>query len=422
MPRLSHSILFVVSHQFEVIGGHLLSAITLAKYLGRLGNRVGLLVSPLKLRVPELDEAGIAIHYSEYPSSVRPHITRTLDILRVAKDNKYDVIVAMDWPANFDAAPVAAAMRAPIVQVRAGGEVTGRLFLKLPGIVVFSQELLEGHSSFQHIPLTDMILSQGRVDFAYFADQSKRAHSSRLAELPRAAHRVLTISRLSDAKLQAIEELFAQLQRLDEHKELELIVVGDGDARAALETKAQRIVEMADGRIKIRFLGGFRVTPADLVQADIVVGQGRTVVEAIACGVPAAVCGNSGYYGLLQTGTLPDLIETNLTGRAIVWRGDLAKDLADLPQYKAQSFPRVREMMHTVYDASRGAEAILSAIAMFDTMFPTGRELAQQTVEAFAQAWYQTVSDLVARRVISIWRPEVLQSWDYTVRRGQARR
>ncbi|MCI0521664.1 MAG: hypothetical protein L0Z70_15575, partial [Chloroflexi bacterium] len=135
----------------------------------------------------------------------------------------------------------------------------------------------------------------------------------------------------------------------------------------------------------IRFLGGFRVQPGHLRQAELVVGQGRTAIEAMASGVAAAVCGNDGYYGLLTAENLAELARSNLTGRGMAASGSLSADLAQLA-----SRPRLVEEVYPAayarYDASQGAQAIAAALEGQGQAGPgRGRVLA-----AGLRAWMDT--------------------------------
>src|SRR5690554_1733992 len=95
--------LFVVSGQFHEIGGHLISAATIASCLARRNHKVGMLVAPFSFELPELDHA-IRMHRCIYSTRRRSYISRPLDIYRVIRKHGYNTIVAMDWIAAFEAA------------------------------------------------------------------------------------------------------------------------------------------------------------------------------------------------------------------------------------------------------------------------------------------------------------------------------
>jgi hypothetical protein len=139
-------------------------------------------------------------------------------------------------------------------------------------------------------------------------------------------------------------------------------------------------MRITDGRADIRFLGGFRVNPSDLVHADLVVGQGRTVLEAIGCGVPAAVCGVDGYCGLLRVETFSQLAYTNLTGRDFQPSTSLLEDIRRYDEYVANEFAEIRQQVIDLYDAKRGAAAMEHALALAHEMCKSSWSYRQQLV------------------------------------------
>ncbi len=262
------------------------------------------------------------------------------------------------------AAPAALFRRPFLIQVQPGGPLSPLPPVNLPGIIVFSQELQEALLSVHSIPPQHVVLSRGRVDFAQSLSDARPFLQSVPTDNDR-VRRILTSSRLPDSKAPAIEALFEQAAIVAQQQPLDVFIIGDGEAKPRLEQYARRIMSEAAYPLSIKFLGAWRVSAKDVLQADIVVGQGRSVIEAVAWGVPTAVCGADGYFGLLTCDSLPALARTNLTGREIAWRADLLTDLRALSTYAEQEFPAVRSAcasMYGVHCAVDGIEAALTQI------------------------------------------------------------
>jgi len=284
-------------------------------------------------------------------------IGRPVALNKLVRNQQYDVIVSMDVGAAWHAALAAIAAGTPIIQIIAGGPVPRFPIIHLPGIIVFSQELYDGIPLVQGIPQDYLVLSAGRIDFSYF-ENVVIVNGYRDFGFTKNISSVLLVSRMHFGKHEAIQALFEQIKEVARLREIQLVVVGEGDARSILEAQAAQIVEQSKGRARIIFMGGFRITPSDLRQADLVIGQGRTVVEALASGVPAGVCGSSGYFGLLTPTSLPILVKTNLTGRGIQNQATLLEDLERLDFHKAHEFDEVHRMAFDIYDVSHGARTI----------------------------------------------------------------
>jgi len=369
-------ILFVIAGQFEVIGGHLLSAASLARCLVERGHEVGFLVTPVTHRIPELEDLRVRFHFDQYPTGTRayvssPYLSRPQAICDVSLQYKYDVLVAMDWPSAIHAGMAAVRCGIPVVQVRAGGRVGMRPPLRIPGIVVFSQELLDGFVQRFSVPHDNIFLSEGRVDFNGLLSQPNCPRIL-LFDQSGLSRRVLLVSRLnSQDKMQAVVNLLEEVERAAQQYPIELVIVGGGEYLQRIAEHANKIVVRTHGQAQAKCIGNIRVALADIRQADLVVGQGRTVLEALGCGVAAAVCGQEGYFGLVRPENLAALARSNMTGRNVGARSNLACDLAALEMHRLHEFKKVRDIVLSKYDAARGAEAIEKALALFVERYPT---------------------------------------------------
>ncbi|MDI3269516.1 MAG: glycosyltransferase [Bacillota bacterium] len=119
---------------------------------------------------------------------------------------------------------------------------------------------------------------------------------------------IVHVSRLDEtiapalALVEAVGELRASFPAL------RATIAGDGRQRAAVEEAARGKVAMA----------GALQDPLPLLQdAFAVVGAGRSLLEAMACGRPVIVAGQGGLGGLLTPGNWRSLSETNFSGRGV---------------------------------------------------------------------------------------------------------
>lgn len=348
------NILFVISCKFksEIIGGHVLSAISFANQLQKNGHSVSM-VSSLNIDLPELEGVEFKRYWAPYPGIM----SRPVIINRILRRETFDVVITMDVVAAWHVMPAVILNSVPVIQIIPGGPVPRFPVIDLPGIIVFSRELYDGLPASQRISRDYIFQSEGRVDFEYF---KREAVNDIIRDIGfnNNGIRLLMVTRLHLGKDLAVQKLFEQVRNAGKYNNINLVVVGDGTAKSKLEVQASDIVKSSVGKIQIQLPGGFRVTPADLKQADIVIGQGRTVVEAIASGIPAAVCGSSGYFGLITPKSLPILAETNLTGRDILNYGNLSDDIKNLEVHSKEEFESVQKIAYDIYDISRGAEAI----------------------------------------------------------------
>jgi len=372
-------ILFVVNQKPDVIGGHLISAVSLAASLVQRGYEVGVLLPKLRSYIPELHQPNLRLH--EVPAV--PGLQVLLFFQKIAstvRQYQYDAIVAMDLKAIFQVVPTLLRSAPLLVQVQPGGTASKRPYFKQPGILVFSEEIRHHLVSNCGIVPEHIVLSTGRVNFKNY--QSLPSKERALLSYREDTLRLLTISRLVPSKVQAINHLFDEVEEVGKSRRVDLIVIGDGEVRHSLEKRSAQIHAATQGNVAITFLGAFRVTANELQQPDIVIGQGRTAVEGIAAGTPVAISGSDGYFGLIRLSNLSELISTNLTGRNIAWRGHLLDDLELLDRCKSQEFSSVQEQMFRQFDVSQGAVAVEKALMSLSYAYPNVTSLRRQYLRA----------------------------------------
>jgi glycosyltransferase involved in cell wall biosynthesis len=364
-------ILFVLSGWNVHIGGHFLSGIFLARELARRGYDVGVLIHPQKHALPELEESRIYWHYCPYPENQLSafFFRRTLDILTIAWRYKYDCIVACDFYTALQSWLALLICGIPMIQIQPGGKVPHVPLLRVPGVIVFSKELYDGLILKFKFPKEYIRLSPGRVDFDYFSRSVACANHNLNFNID--GLRLLCVSRLEKQKAGGIENLLKEIQIASARRKIQLAIIGDGDEKEVFVQKAECVEVSSSGRARIWFTGAFRVTPDILRQADMVVGQGRTVVEAIASGVPAAVCGNDGYFGLIASTTYAELAASNFTGRHVNWRGSLSQDGETVKQHAGTDLKAVYELARTDYDSCQGGASLEAAFEELRKRFPT---------------------------------------------------
>jgi glycosyltransferase involved in cell wall biosynthesis len=378
-----HRILFVVSGTQKLIGGHSISAITVAKELANRGYQVDVIINKPQHRLAEIQSDRLEWHYHAYSDNLLYVylIQRPISILSTTFQHRYDCIVACDFVATEHSFLAVIVNGIPLIQIQAGGKLPHLSLLKLPGIIVFSEELLNGFAEKHNMPLEFMRLSPGRVDFSYF--RNRIGNNSVCLGFQKTSKRILCVSRLTQDKAPAIRAVLEEIRLVAANEPIQLAIVGDGEAKDVLMRHANEIVETTHEVAKIWFTGTIRVDGEILRQADLVIGQGRTVVESIASGVPAAIAGATGYFGLITPQTFSLLAETNLTGRNISWRGSLVMDLKCLDEFANSAFEEVYQYAKHNYDVSRGADAIESILKELHFYYATSRDVRWKYLQAY---------------------------------------
>jgi glycosyltransferase involved in cell wall biosynthesis len=105
---------------------------------------------------------------------------------------------------------------------------------------------------------------------------------------------VVTVSRLSIRKLDALVDAIDAVGLLAAHRRVRLIVVGDGEARSQLEARAAKLNERLGRQVVV--LAGSTMDPRPAyAAADVVLGMGGSALRALAIGKPVVVQGKGGF-------------------------------------------------------------------------------------------------------------------------------
>jgi glycosyltransferase involved in cell wall biosynthesis len=118
-------------------------------------------------------------------------------------------------------------------------------------------------------------------------------------------HVVVITSRLSfHRKLDSLETAIDAVAQLSEEIPVRLFVIGDGEAREALEERT-RAVNAASGRDVVTMTGWMLDPRPAYAAADVVVGMGSSILRGMAFAKPAIVLGERGFSDIVA----PDAVD-----------------------------------------------------------------------------------------------------------------
>jgi glycosyltransferase involved in cell wall biosynthesis len=138
----------------------------------------------------------------------------------------------------------------------------------------------------------------------------RRAHEIHDTDIVLASVSRLTHSMKSDGLFRAM----AAVRRLGRELPLRFLIVGDGDARTALERGAET-VNRELGRRAIVMLGALLDPRPAYAAADIVIGMGGSALRGMAFGKPVIVVGESGFCAPFTPETAEAFYHRGLYGR-----------------------------------------------------------------------------------------------------------
>jgi glycosyltransferase involved in cell wall biosynthesis len=195
-------------------------------------------------------------------------------------------------------------------------------------LIVFSEELREHFLEERGWPRDRVVTIPHRVDIP---ETPSRLEDSLAREygLPPGRPRVMLVSRLMAEKSNAVRTLFECAPAVaTAAPDVEIIIVGGGSDLESLRREGATLNARL-GRKVIRFLGPVPEARRLLPAADVVLGVGRSVFEAMAIGKPSLVVGERGYAGVVQADTVSRIAHYNFSGRNL-GIGEPEESLADV--------------------------------------------------------------------------------------------
>jgi glycosyltransferase involved in cell wall biosynthesis len=225
------------------------------------------------------------------------------------------------------------------------------LFHHVSRVMAVSEESAAYFKSRVRYPAQRVVVSRNAIDFSHFKELAKNQDSHL---------NLLLVSRLDPDKHKAVEAAMDAVARVfPEQPQIRLRILGGGRRYGKIRRKA-RLFNAGMGRETIVVDGWVDDVAEHFAAADVILGAGRCVLEALAAGKPALVVGNEGIGSLVMGTNFYSLQKTNFSGRgtAVATSGEnLARELRRLSGKTASSV-KIRELARSDHDAARLALAI----------------------------------------------------------------
>jgi len=357
-------------------GGHHRSGLAVLKRLQEEGHHVTV-VSPgaVKEMIEEIQRAGaeyVAVPEMKdlFKARRKPYFPIMAGYGRIkhlARDMKIDIIHAQDFMSLPRGYMAAIRLRKSFVFTQAGGPNTPRMGPKDSDTVLFSRENLDYHKrrGRKHLHLI-----RARIDTTEYkpgpVDESFIGRHS----LPASGTRIFVASRLQSFKT-AFFKSITETARIfaSTPASPKIFVAGEGALLPQLREEARQINSTAvDGPV-LSFIGpvyGSEEMNQFYNYADIVVGSGRGILEAMACGKAVVIIGANNESEIVDSKSLDDIAYYNFSGRHFKRRTTGPRPLPDLLLELAEDTDRLQQLgeyslnfIRTEMDAQLGARQLL---------------------------------------------------------------
>lgn len=313
----------VCPHAME-LGGSQLNAVELAAAVRDAGHDVVLYADAGRL-VPYAESRGLEVVIRRR-SPLCPSPERVLELRGLVKARGFEVLHGYEWPPILECeAATWRSRRAATVGTVMSMSVAGFIPDSTP--LVVGTERLRRHVAGTREGVVQLV--EPPVDTV--ANQPGAFAAGFRASLPIGdGQLVVIVSRLAhELKLEGIVTAIETIGELARTRDVHLAVVGDGPARAEVESAADR-VNAAHVRPVVHLLGALDDPRGAYDAADVCIGMGGSALRALAFGTPLVVQGEGGYFETLTPHSAPTFLEQGWYGVADRSRAEAVPVLVDL--------------------------------------------------------------------------------------------
>ncbi|MBQ8404210.1 MAG: polysaccharide pyruvyl transferase family protein [Clostridia bacterium] len=283
------------------LGGAETHVLELSRGLARLGHTV-FVASNGGTFVGELERGGVRHIFAPLHSKNPAHVAKSLAVLsRLCERERFDIVHAHARIPAVIASLLKRRFGFVFVTTAHGVYdaecACARVMDWGEHIFAVSEDIAEKLAREYAYPRERITLVPNGIDTARFcpdvSGEEVRAH------LGLAGKRVVMyLGRLSHdsflpakALLESAEALFC------EHRDIKIVLVGEGEKRAELSARAREVNSRLGEEI-VLLPGGTSRAEAYIAACDVFVAPSRSAMEALACGKPTVVAGNAGTLGL----------------------------------------------------------------------------------------------------------------------------
>jgi len=328
-------ILFLFGHEL-VLGGHFKSAKAFAEQLIQRGHEVYVMAKGGKPETidPFIEVGAVFIGMANTKRKqtsifqrIRRHIVPDKSILQTIKNEKIEIIHAHDSPIMSQAYYAACLAGCGFVYSQAGGPFRDTCPPVKSGFFVFSQELLESHKNTGRGNQPTIHLIRARINTEIYRPAPVNDKFVQKYRLPGGGLTMVTAIRLHPKKEYWLNSLLNLSLSLD--IKLNMVIAGDGELFSRLKKKADSIERKTQGRVKFIFTGGIyseKEIAALINYSHVYIGNGRGLMEAMACAKPVIIAGEDNQYEFVGKDNVAVIGRYNFSGRHFRFTKKLAID------------------------------------------------------------------------------------------------
>ncbi|QHT59923.1 glycosyltransferase family 4 protein [Paenibacillus lycopersici] len=293
-------------------GGSALSALEYVKVVNKLQHQV-VVVGEYSQSQDDFSKLGVTtIDQAFFKRNPLENIILFISLLKIVLNEKPDLFIAVTQGECYYARLINSLFRIPVIYIIPGGEIQD-FFTKImrneKNIIVFSdenkQQLLKSRFKEESIETIT-----NRMTF----DSDPNIYGCNYQLSSAEPVQLLLISRLDYDKKNSIFLVLNLIEKIVEHIDVNLTIIGDGELRSEVREFSEKINSKFTH--PVIFIKGHVTNVKDyILNSHIVFGKGRSVVEPMFYSKVSFVISESGTMFWCRAENIEQLKSTNFTGR-----------------------------------------------------------------------------------------------------------
>lgn len=192
---------------------------------------------------------------------------------------------------------------------------------------------------------------------------------------------LLHVSRIDKDRAYTAFLLCDLIGLLNERYGIKLVILGGGELFDKLQKKAEAVNRLYGPIVSLA--GPVKDIVPYLKKTSLFVGVSRAALEAMSCGIPTILSGNSGYMGIFRAPLLTEAAKTNFCcrGSAPATRSALLSDIDTLLKASPEELARIAaECRNTVTEHYSLDKMVCDYLALYDSLRPFSRKKRSDTL------------------------------------------
>jgi glycosyltransferase involved in cell wall biosynthesis len=301
-----------------------------------------------------------------------PIIAGYRQIERIVREKSIDIIHAQDFHSIMRAFLAAIRLKKGFVFTQPGGPNIPKMGPKKTDTVLFSQENMDYH---KQAGKENLHLIRARIDTTEYYPASVEGDFIEKGLFPASGKKIVMAVRLFETK-RAFLKSVVEAARIyaDMPEPPRICVAGEGPMLSELLEESRQINNAGASGPVLRFIGPI-FKPEEMTRfynySDLVIGSGRGILEAMACGKPVVILGENYEAEVVGPDNIEDIAYYNFSGRHFRNRKMPCETLSDLLLRLVKDTDQMRRLgeycldyIRNKMDARLGAEQLVQVYDM----------------------------------------------------------